>query len=86
MPIHDFACRACGHEFEALVRPNQTEATRCPACQKTDLEKKLSVAAVTSKEKLQQAASRSRAKQAASARRDNIAMEKEIERHRIEDH
>jgi putative FmdB family regulatory protein len=86
VPIHDFQCRGCGHAFEALVRPNQADPTACPSCGKTDLEKKLSVVAVTSREKRQQAANRSRAKQAATARRDNVAIEKEIERHRIEDH
>lgn len=44
MPIFDFACRGCGHEFETLVRGGGTPA--CPACQGTDLEKLLSLPAV----------------------------------------
>ncbi len=44
MPIFDFACRGCGHQFEALVRGSDT--TRCPACQGTDLEKLPSLPAV----------------------------------------
>ena len=41
MPIHEYACRACSHEFEALVRAADTPA--CASCGSTDLEKKLSV-------------------------------------------
>jgi putative FmdB family regulatory protein len=41
MPIHEYACHACGREFEALVRSNAQPA--CPACGSTDLDKKLSV-------------------------------------------
>jgi putative FmdB family regulatory protein len=44
MPIFDFACRGCGHQFEMLVRGGGTPA--CPACQGTDLEKLLSLPAV----------------------------------------
>jgi putative FmdB family regulatory protein len=44
MPIFDFACRGCGHQFEVLVRGGSTPA--CPACQGTDLEKLLSLPAV----------------------------------------
>ncbi len=33
MPIHDFRCRTCGHEFEALVRA-QDPPTRCPSLQR----------------------------------------------------
>ena len=46
MPIFDFQCRACGHEFEKLVRG--TTIPSCPACQSEDLEKKLSLPAVKS--------------------------------------
>jgi putative FmdB family regulatory protein len=41
MPIFEYACRDCGHEFEALTRaPNTPE---CPRCRSIQLEKKLSV-------------------------------------------
>ncbi|MDQ3935558.1 MAG: zinc ribbon domain-containing protein, partial [Actinomycetota bacterium] len=30
MPIYDFACEACGHEFEELIRGD--EAPPCPRC------------------------------------------------------
>jgi len=40
MPIHEYRCTACGHEFEALVRGNRKPA--CPQCEGTDLARKLS--------------------------------------------
>ena len=41
MPIHEYACRACGHEFETLVRSADTPD--CVSCGSRDLDKKLSV-------------------------------------------
>jgi len=41
MPIFEYACRACGHEFETLVRGGETPA--CERCTSAELEKKLSV-------------------------------------------
>jgi putative FmdB family regulatory protein len=84
MPLFDFRCRACAHEFEALVRKGSEPA--CPSCAGTDLERLLSSFAVTYKEKKQAAATAKRQKQATQAHRDNIAIEKEIEEHRREDH
>jgi putative FmdB family regulatory protein len=84
MPIYDFQCRTCGHEFEALVRAQDTP--ECPACHGRDLERLLSTFAVSSQERTQAAANISRKKAARTAARDNIAMEHETERHRREDH
>jgi putative FmdB family regulatory protein len=36
MPIYDFSCRGCGHQFEAFVR---TGAPACPECRSEDLER-----------------------------------------------
>ncbi|HEX7054948.1 MAG TPA: zinc ribbon domain-containing protein [Burkholderiales bacterium] len=41
MPIYEYSCRACGHEFETLVRAAETPS--CAKCESADLEKKLSV-------------------------------------------
>ncbi|MGE5246621.1 MAG: FmdB family zinc ribbon protein [Betaproteobacteria bacterium] len=86
MPLYDFHCRTCGHDFEALVRPQDENGPACPSCQGMDLDRQLPTFAVSYKEKTMQAAAKSRAKAAAQARRDNVAMEKEAERHRIEEH
>ena len=41
MPIFEYACRACGHEFETLVRAAETPS--CIGCGSPELDKKLSV-------------------------------------------
>jgi putative FmdB family regulatory protein len=46
MPIFEYSCRACAHQFEALVRGTKTPV--CPECQSADLERLLSLPAVKS--------------------------------------
>jgi putative FmdB family regulatory protein len=84
MPLFDFRCRSCGQVFEALVRAGSTPT--CPDCQGVDLERLLATFAVRSAERSRAAAATQRAKAAKVARRDNIAMDKEIMAHRKEDH
>jgi putative FmdB family regulatory protein len=45
MPLFEYACRGCGHRFEYLTRAGQSPA--CPSCRSTELEKQLSVFAVS---------------------------------------
>jgi putative FmdB family regulatory protein len=45
MPIFDFACQACGEEFETWVR-KRDETPTCPACESTEVEKLFSPATV----------------------------------------
>ncbi len=88
MPLFDFRCRACGNEFEALVRPASCgdPATTCGVCGAEDPERLLSTFAVTSREKVQAAASAKNRKAASVARQDNAALEREADHHRHEDH
>ena len=60
MPIYEYRCRACAHEFEALVRTGDSPA--CPSCSATDLERLLSLFAVDSDGTRQAARDRSMAK------------------------
>ena len=46
MPLFEYACQACTHEFEALVRGAQEP--ECPACHSTALNKRQSVFAAHS--------------------------------------
>jgi putative FmdB family regulatory protein len=46
MPIYDYRCRTCGHEFELVVLKSTVVA--CPSCQAADLEQLLSGFAVSS--------------------------------------
>jgi putative FmdB family regulatory protein len=78
MPLYDFVCRACGHEFEALVRT--PDAPRCPKCDAVDLDKLLSSFAVSSEERSRAAAKSSREAQI-RGRKDAIIADEEYRRH-----
>lgn len=43
MPIYEYVCRECGHQFEELVRGK--EKPKCPACGRGKLSQQLSVTA-----------------------------------------
>ncbi len=43
MPIYEYTCVACGHDFEALIRGQEKPV--CPACGQSELTKNLSVPA-----------------------------------------
>ena len=75
MPLYDFHCRGCGHDFEALVRPQDQEPTRCPSCQGVDLERQLSTFAVSTAEKTQAAAKQSRQRQVKANKEKLVADE-----------
>ena len=45
MPIFEYECRACGREFEQLVRTGDVPA--CPSCTSRDLKKLLSLSAIS---------------------------------------
>jgi putative FmdB family regulatory protein len=79
MPIFDFECRQCGHEFEALVRTGDVPS--CPKCKSEELKRLLSNFAVSYAEKTAAAVKQTRKKQIA-ARKDEIVAEEEYrERH-----
>ncbi len=44
MPLYEFQCKGCGHEFEDLVLGSAKPA--CPSCNGQQLERMLSVFAV----------------------------------------
>ncbi len=45
MPIYEFVCDDCGHEFESLQRLSDPLPDTCPDCGKHRVHKKLSAAA-----------------------------------------
>jgi putative FmdB family regulatory protein len=47
MPIFEYVCKECQHEFEALIYGK--EKVVCPKCESKKLEPKLSVFAVSAK-------------------------------------
>lgn len=44
MPIYEFRCKACLHEFEYLLR-SSSPAAKCPSCESLDLEQLISTTA-----------------------------------------
>lgn len=78
MPIFEYACRACRHEFETLVRTGDTPA--CPKCAGTDLEKQLSLAAIKSESTHGLALKAAKKRDTAQAS-DNARAQREYELH-----
>ena len=75
MPLYDYCCRACGHQFEALVRAQDPPA-KCPSCQSGDVEKLLSGFAMKTAEKSAAAALDSRRRQV-RANKDKIVADED---------
>jgi len=44
MPIYEYQCQACEHEFEALQKMSEDKLTDCPECNKPKLKKLISAA------------------------------------------
>lgn len=44
MPIYEFVCADCGHEFESLQRLNEAPPASCPKCGNGNVSKKISAA------------------------------------------
>jgi putative FmdB family regulatory protein len=82
MPMYEYRCRRCGHEFEALVR-NAVEPS-CPSCSSGELERLISMFAVDSEGSRRLSVDAARRKNAA-VRRDKAWADAEYERkHRNE--
>ena len=48
MPIYEYECRGCGHQFEFLLLPSNPGTPTCPSCSSLDLERVISMFAVSS--------------------------------------
>ena len=44
MPLYEYICTACGHEFELIQKFSDKPARSCPACNKARVKKKVSLA------------------------------------------
>lgn len=44
MPIYEYQCRSCNHQFDALQKISDEPLTLCPACQTDNLVKLVSAA------------------------------------------
>ena len=80
MPIFEYRCSACGDEFELLVL-NSSPVAECASCGSQDLEKLMSLSAVSSEQIRSRATSGLRARNRA-LRNDHAHEEvKRIESH-----
>jgi putative FmdB family regulatory protein len=67
MPLYEYRCSACGHEFEHLVL-RAKERVLCPSCGGADLERLVSRPAVSSQDSKRRASRAQRAKNRATRR------------------
>ena len=81
MPIYEYRCRACDHEFEAVIIPNGNPPA-CPACASggEHLERMISMFAVSS-DGTREMNLKSARKQAAKIRKDKQVAEHEAIHH-----
>jgi len=80
VPLFDFECRACGREFEALVRPVDPPPA-CPSCGAKDLIKQLPTFAVNTAERRAASAKQSRQRQIAKRKDALVADEEYRQKH-----
>jgi putative FmdB family regulatory protein len=84
MPIYEYECRGCGHQFEFLLLPSNPAAPACPSCKGQELERVISMFAVSSDGTRQQALNDGR-KRAAGARKEKAHADAEYERNHPHD-
>lgn len=80
MPLYEYQCRACAHEFEALIRPGDTP--KCTSCGSEDLEKLLSHLAVSTEQTRSSNFKKARARAKKANRDKEIAQFEYEEKHR----
>jgi putative FmdB family regulatory protein len=83
MPIFDFKCRTCGHEFEELVRHDVSPA--CPSCGGAALDRLVSRPAVSTESTRQRSFSAAR-RRANAVQREKSHAQAEYERNYRKDH
>lgn len=83
MPIYEYSCQACGHNFDALIR-NADTAPACPACESRELERLLSIPGVkseTTRDLATRAAKKRDAAQGRDRMHDRLQYERSHDRH-----
>jgi len=78
MPVYEYRCRACGHHFDYLLL-HSSPAPVCPECRAEDLERQISLCAVSSD--ASRAANLSAAHAKAAAVRDDRARQSHAHHH-----
>ena len=78
MPIFEYECRECHHQFELLLLPKDQPA--CPKCEGTQLDKLLSISSVSCESTKQRNLGRAR-ESAKKVQRDKAHAEHEAYHH-----
>ena len=82
MPILEYSCRACGHQFEFLKLPATQGAASCPACRSEDLERLLSGFAMSTVELTKSRVKKARTQiQQSKDHKDKLIAEEEERKH-----
>jgi putative FmdB family regulatory protein len=79
MPIYEYVCSACAHEFEKLVRRDTLPPPSCPSCGATGAARRFSLPSVsseTTKGKAMRAAKQRDQKQATDRVQEQRAYER----------
>ncbi|MBI3981280.1 MAG: zinc ribbon domain-containing protein [Gemmatimonadetes bacterium] len=82
MPIYEYSCQKCGHQFELLVRGRSTPA--CPSCTSKNLKRRWSLPSVVTpgtKAKSLKAAKKRDAAQATDRMHERLKYEESHDRH-----
>lgn len=80
MPIFEYRCAGCGHDFELLVLKSSSPPT-CPSCGSAEVERLFSLPAVSSEQTRRRAAGDIRARNRATRREQADAEARRIESH-----
>jgi putative FmdB family regulatory protein len=84
MPIYEYECKACGHQFEQLIRTGDVAA--CPSCKGQELTRLLSLSAVSSEHTRQSNFNKARARAKLVQRDKDVAQAEYEKKHREEGH
>src|SRR5579862_5003190 len=69
MPIYEYRCKQCAHDFEYLLLPSSMTGAECPVCASSDLEQLISACSMSSGN-TRQASLQAAHRKAAAARND----------------
>jgi putative FmdB family regulatory protein len=85
MPLYEYECRGCHHQFERLVRPGD-KTPACPACHSEDLERLLSQVSVSSEQTRKSSFNKARQRAKVVQRDKDVAQAEYEKKHREEGH
>jgi len=84
MPIYEYECKACGHEFEQLIRTGDVPS--CPSCKSQELTRLLSLSSVSSEHTRQHNFNKARDRAKLVQRDKDVAQAEYEKKHREEGH